>query len=282
VANLTGLSYYEINFIIFIVLFPLALLFSVLFFFIQKRRLRELKEKKLNENKTETISLISENKFALENYSWNLKRLIMHFMHPVHAIALAIPFSFLILISGPYYKIITIFICTFLAISILYTLMQRKWLLALTGIFLYVGYMFCLSFLIIIVGTIMGHSSVVDEAFYSSEINSTTNLTIPKDLHLISKKDTIYYVGIENEYDAECLYEGPKETIMALENNLKMQTGISSNDQLPDLSETEINLSKFKKKDIGTSYSTSKEGSYDIDIAFNKEKTRMYYSARYY
>jgi hypothetical protein len=42
-ANLLGLSYYEVNFILFIVLYPLLLVGSALFYLIQRRRLTAAK-----------------------------------------------------------------------------------------------------------------------------------------------------------------------------------------------------------------------------------------------
>ncbi|OWY20122.1 hypothetical protein C7N43_29860 [Sphingobacteriales bacterium UPWRP_1] len=42
-ANITGLSYYEVNFIIFIVCYPLFLLVAPIVYLIQKNRLRKLK-----------------------------------------------------------------------------------------------------------------------------------------------------------------------------------------------------------------------------------------------
>ena len=41
-ANITGLSYYEVNFIIFIVIYPLLLIMSPTIYFIQKLRLKKL------------------------------------------------------------------------------------------------------------------------------------------------------------------------------------------------------------------------------------------------
>ena len=43
-ANTLGLSYYEINFIIFILLYPILLLASPSIYFIQKRKLRKLEK----------------------------------------------------------------------------------------------------------------------------------------------------------------------------------------------------------------------------------------------
>lgn len=46
-ANLFEISYYETNFILFIILFPLALVGSAAYFFIQSMRLHFLKRRKL-------------------------------------------------------------------------------------------------------------------------------------------------------------------------------------------------------------------------------------------
>gem|GEM_PF-1292659 len=43
-SNIFGLSYYEINFIIFILLYPILLLASPTIYFIQKRKLRKLEK----------------------------------------------------------------------------------------------------------------------------------------------------------------------------------------------------------------------------------------------
>lgn len=43
IANLTGLSYYEVNFIIFIIFYPLMLIVSTIVYLIQKLRLRSIK-----------------------------------------------------------------------------------------------------------------------------------------------------------------------------------------------------------------------------------------------
>ena len=41
-ANITGLSYYEVNFVIFIIIYPLLLLMSPIIYIIQKLRLKKL------------------------------------------------------------------------------------------------------------------------------------------------------------------------------------------------------------------------------------------------
>lgn len=42
IANITGLSYYEVNFVIFIIIYPLLLLMSPTIYVIQKLRLKKL------------------------------------------------------------------------------------------------------------------------------------------------------------------------------------------------------------------------------------------------
>ncbi len=42
-ANLTGLSYYEINFIVFILIYPTLLILAPALYLFQKRRLKNLK-----------------------------------------------------------------------------------------------------------------------------------------------------------------------------------------------------------------------------------------------
>lgn len=282
-ANLTGLSYYEINFIIFLLLFPLAFLLSTMFFFIQKRRLQKLKERKQDENEDEHTSInIKSNQSTSESHSSKIKKVIFHYLHPLHAIAISIVLGILSLFFAPYSIYLILIICLLLSASILLALFQGKWRLALNSFLLQMGILFGCYILAGFLWLLCPGRDIGDAYFYSNEIYNRTHLTIPKELTLISKIDTIGYGGIEHEYEAECLYQGPKHVIEALEDSLKIQPGISNNEGPIDLSKSVINLSQFKKKDIGSSYSMSSEGSYNIDIAFNKQKTKMYYSAYYY
>ena len=54
IANITGLSYYEVNFMIFIILYPFLLFVSPIVYFIQKSRLRTIKKKTIASTKTES------------------------------------------------------------------------------------------------------------------------------------------------------------------------------------------------------------------------------------
>ena len=53
-ANITGLSYYEVNFIIFIIIYPLLLIITTTLFIIQKLRLRTIKKYTIATTKTES------------------------------------------------------------------------------------------------------------------------------------------------------------------------------------------------------------------------------------
>jgi len=68
-ANITGLSYYEVNFMIFIIIFPLLLIISATLFIIQKKRIKSLK----NEQRTSLIHINTFNKrliFFSSNIVW--------------------------------------------------------------------------------------------------------------------------------------------------------------------------------------------------------------------
>jgi hypothetical protein len=73
-ANLTGLSYYEINFILFILLYPLLLCLSVSMFLFQKNRLNKLKNRStISQNLENDYELKSLTKFQIylfTNIAW--------------------------------------------------------------------------------------------------------------------------------------------------------------------------------------------------------------------
>ncbi|WP_029036801.1 hypothetical protein [Salinimicrobium xinjiangense] len=46
-ANIMNISYYEVNFFVFCLLYPMLLLGSIAFYIVQKRRLRNIKNKTL-------------------------------------------------------------------------------------------------------------------------------------------------------------------------------------------------------------------------------------------
>jgi hypothetical protein len=55
-ANLSGLSYYEVNFVIFIIIYPALLFFSPILYIYQKSRLRVISNEAITRTKTESES----------------------------------------------------------------------------------------------------------------------------------------------------------------------------------------------------------------------------------
>jgi len=54
IANITGLSYYEVNFVIFIIIYPLLLIITPTLYVIQKLRLSNIKKQNIATTKTES------------------------------------------------------------------------------------------------------------------------------------------------------------------------------------------------------------------------------------
>ena len=76
-ANITGLSYYEVNFVIFIIIYPLLLIITPTLYVIQKLRLRTIKNPTIATSKTESktsfINIKTFNKwkiFISANLAW--------------------------------------------------------------------------------------------------------------------------------------------------------------------------------------------------------------------
>lgn len=76
-ANITGLSYYEVNFVIFIIIYPLLLIITPTLYVIQKLRLRTIKSSTIattnTESKTSFNNIKTFNKrkiFISANLAW--------------------------------------------------------------------------------------------------------------------------------------------------------------------------------------------------------------------
>ena len=82
-SNITGLSYYEVNFIIFILLYPFLLFVTPIIYFIQKRRLAVIRKKTMTiPTKTQyyfnDIKTFSKRKiFISSNLAWILLAVLM-------------------------------------------------------------------------------------------------------------------------------------------------------------------------------------------------------------
>jgi hypothetical protein len=78
-ANITGLSYYEVNFVIFIIIYPLLLIITSTIYVIQRLRLRSIKNPTIAKTKTESktsfnnIKTFNKQKiFISANLAWLL------------------------------------------------------------------------------------------------------------------------------------------------------------------------------------------------------------------
>jgi hypothetical protein len=105
-----------------------------------------------------------------------------------------------------FYSIICIVII--FGVSIIYTIVQKKWLrlfLSILGYFAFFVSWAVIPFFKGFSEELKPVKEIGDLKFYSQEILKTTKLEITDELKIISKLDTIVYVGIEDEYDAACL-----------------------------------------------------------------------------
>lgn len=188
-------------------------------------------------------------------------------------IALVFPDSYIL------YLVVLLFVL--FTISVVYTIIQKKWLrltLSILGYFFFI--VFWMGF--IFLKELKPQIEIGDSKFYSKEILEGANLKVPNDLKIISKLDTIVYIGVENEYDAECLYAGSKKTIIELENNIISNKDFRKVNELEKYPTKVLNRDNLKLNEIKSVYKKESKGSYIIYIAVDKSYSKLYYSAFYY
>jgi energy-coupling factor transporter transmembrane protein EcfT len=174
-----------------------------------------------------------------------------------------------------------IFIVIIFGISILYTIIQKKWLRLFFSILCYFAFFISWAVIIFFRGfseEFKPVKEIGDSKFYSQEILKTTQLGIADELKIISKLDTIVYVGIEDEYDAECLYEGPSKLIKVLESAIISDKEFSKVDKLDNYPSKVVNQQNFRLTDIKAIYRKESQGRYIVHVAFNKSRTKLYYT----
>ena len=176
-------------------------------------------------------------------------------------------------------------ICVLFAISIVYTIIQKKWLrltLSILGYFLF--FVLWIGFIIFqgVSDDLKPQIENGDSKFYSNEILKSSNLKIPNDFKIISKLDTIVYMGFENEYDAECLYAGSKKLIIELENNIISNKDFRKVNELVKYPTKVLTQDNFYLNELKSVYKKESEGRYIIYIAIDKSYSKLYYSAFYY
>jgi energy-coupling factor transporter transmembrane protein EcfT len=189
-----------------------------------------------------------------------------------------------VLIPIKYFLYSLMAICLIFTISLIYTIFQKKWLRLTLSILTYLCFFivwFFYGFFKDISNEIKPISEVGNVHFYKNEIKKSSDIIIPKGLKIMSKLDTIIYKGIENEYDAECLYKGPENEILEIEQTLINNKDFIKTHQLEKYPTSVLNQHNFNLRELKSVYVKELEGI-KIFIAFNKENTKFYYSAFYY
>ena len=205
------------------------------------------------------------------------------FDRPYLVILIAFLISIMPLKEYLFYSIISIVII--FGISIIYTIIQKKWLRLFFSILGYFAFFVSWAVILFFKGfseELKPLKEIGDSKFYSQEILKTTKLRMTDELKIISKIDTIVYVGIEDEYDASCLYEGPKKSIKELESAIISDKEFSQVDRLDNYPTNVINKQNFRLDDIKSIYRKESEGRFIVYVAFNKSRTKFYYDASYY
>ncbi len=174
-------------------------------------------------------------------------------------------------------------ICVLFSISIIYTIIQKNWSRLTLSFMAYFFFLFFWFVLLLFYSMVGGGPQIAigDSKFYSDEILQRTDLMVPNQLKLISKLDTIKYQGIESEYDAECLYRGPKKLIKELENKIISNKEFSKANELSKYPTKVLTHKNFNLNELKSVY-VKQAGMCTIYIAFNKSNSRLYYSAYYY
>lgn len=192
----------------------------------------------------------------------------------VTIIAFAIPRQFILGKS--------IAICSLMGISLLVLIFNRQWLR------LFLGF---LGYCIFLVGSIFfsmfdsmaePNYEIGDRKFYDDEIHGATKVYVPKQLEIIAKIDTIVFMGIEGEYNAECLYSGNSSAIIKLEKQILLKKEFKKLKELDDFPTKVITKKNFNVNEFKSIYRKEEIGRYNIVLAFNKNHTRFYYKALYY
>jgi len=171
------------------------------------------------------------------------------------------------------------------SISIIYSIVQKKWLRLVLSFFSYfVFFILCIVFVFFkgYSDDIKPQIEIANSKFYANEILKSANLKIPNVLKIISKLDTIVYIGFENEYDAECLYAGSKKLIIELENNIISNKDFRKVNELEKYPTKVLNRDNFNLNEIKSVYKKESEGRFIIYIAVDKSYSKLYYSAFYY
>jgi hypothetical protein len=161
---------------------------------------------------------------------------------------------------------------------------QKKWIkLILSSLVYFVFFwVIVLVFSISLIFDPNNNSEIGDAVFYKKEIKNRTGVDVPNNFSLTAKIDTIRYIGIEGEYDAECLYLAPKNSISSFEKKIKSNPNFNELEisEAFDSTSVRLNYKELDFKSFSKWYVYEEDGRFTITIAFKKDA--IFYDAFYY
>jgi hypothetical protein len=209
-----------------------------------------------------------------------MKILKSFFGNPIWIILLVTIIAFAI--SSQFMMEKSIAICSLMGISLLVLMFNRQWLRLILGFWGYCIFLVSSVFFSMFDSLTEPNYEIGDRKFYREEINKTSKVQIPDKLNLIAKIDTIFYGGMEGEYDAECLYSGNSKAIIKLEKHISSQKDFIKVEDLDEFPTKVITKNNFKLSDFNSIFRKENDGHYVVHIAFNRNHTRFYYKSWYY
>lgn len=161
---------------------------------------------------------------------------------------------------------------------------QKKWIKLIFSSLLYIVF-FSVVTLFFAIWTMVDpetNSEIGDVVFYKKEIKRSTGVDVPQDFTLTAKIDTIHYMGMEGEYDAECLYSAPSRSISNFEKKIKSNPNFNELEISEALNSNSVRLNykDLDFKSFSKLYVYEEDGRFIITIAFKKDA--IFYDAFYY
>ena len=161
---------------------------------------------------------------------------------------------------------------------------QKKWIKLILSTLVYIVF-FCVIVFIFSIWLIFDpeiNSEIGDAVFYKQEIKSRTGFDVPNNFTLTAKIDTIHYMGMEGEYDAECLYSAPNNSIRSFEKKIKSNPNFKELEisEAFDSTSIRLNYKELDFKSFSKCYVYEEDGRFTITIIFKKDA--IFYDAFYY
>lgn len=166
--------------------------------------------------------------------------------------------------------------------SFLVIAFQKKWIKILYTFILYsISFILIISFFILSSVFDKDNYSLGDKDFYLTEVKGTTGLIL-NNLKIINKIDTIRYIGMEGEYDAECLFIGERGQIIEFENQIKRNIKFDKikNVNIKSGFDTRLNIRDLRDYKFLSWYEYEDDGRFEVQIAFGDNT--IYYKAIHY